>query len=169
MEQDVLAALRELTAKVDRLLAESRPAYTAQPTLLNLPFPKKSRQLDSPRAIYEYVRKAMEDLPQEHGVVLCLNAKLYAAHVEVVSKGTANATLLYPRDVFRVAVQQNASAIVLVHCHPSGDPTPSEEDLKATQNLYKASRLLDIPIVDHLVVGREGYVSLKEQCPYLFR
>lgn len=169
MEGELIEELRRLSSKIDRLLAETRPAYITQPQLLNLSLPKRSQQFTSPKAIYEFVRKALQDLPQEHAVVLCLNTRLCVSHVEVISKGTANSAMLHPRDIFRVAVQHNASAIVLVHCHPSGDPTPSKEDLRATENLYRASRLLDIPLIDHLVIGDGCYLSLKEHSPNLFR
>jgi DNA repair protein RadC len=77
-------------------------------------------------------------------------------------------TLVHPRDVFRAAIRRNAVAVVLVHCHPSGDPEPSPEDLCHTQTLAQGAGLLGLVLEDHLIVGYDGFVSLRQKHPNLF-
>lgn len=80
----------------------------------------------------------------------------------VVSQGTLTASLVHPREVFRPALREAAAAVVLVHNHPSGDPTPSREDREITTRLAAAGELLGIPVLDHVVVAERGYASLRE-------
>ena len=80
----------------------------------------------------------------------------------MISQGTLTASLVHPREVFRPALRDAAAAVVLVHNHPSGDPTPSREDREITQRLAEAGELLGIPVLDHVVVAERGYASLRE-------
>ena len=80
-----------------------------------------------------------------------------------MSKGTLSSALVHPRDVFREAIRRNAAAIVLVHNHPSGDPAPSGDDMELTRRLAKIGALVGIDVLDHVIVAKEGYVSLREQ------
>jgi DNA repair protein RadC len=80
----------------------------------------------------------------------------------LVTRGLLNASLVHPREVFREAIAERAAAVILVHNHPSGDPTPSAEDRVVTEQLVAAGRLLDIPVHDHVIVGRGRYVSFSE-------
>ena len=100
--------------------------------------------------------------------MLCLTTKHRVVHTEVVSKGTLNCTVVMPRDVFRIAIQANAATVVFCHNHPSGNPEPSQEDMTVTHNLYLSGKVVGIPLLDHLIVGRDGFVSLKETHPHLF-
>jgi DNA repair protein RadC len=81
----------------------------------------------------------------------------------MVSKGTLDAALVHPRDVFREAIRRNAAAVVLVHNHPSGDPEPSRDDLELTRRLHRAGALVGIEVLDHVIVAKGGYVSLRER------
>jgi DNA repair protein RadC len=81
---------------------------------------------------------------------------------ELVSQGTLTASLVHPREVFRPALRESAAALVLVHNHPSGDPTPSREDREITERLMQAGEILGIPVLDHVVVAERGYCSLRE-------
>ena len=110
----------------------------------------------------------IRELAQETFHVLSLNARNCLINRQLVSVGLVDASLVHPREVFRLAIQQNASALVLVHNHPSGDPTPSAEDLRITRQLTEAGKIIGIPVQDHVVLGREvegsrGYLSLREQ------
>ena len=80
----------------------------------------------------------------------------------LVSTGTQSATLVHPREVFRLAIAEGAAGIILVHNHPSGDPTPSADDRAITRQLVDAGKLLDIPVYDHVVIGNGRYVSFAE-------
>jgi DNA repair protein RadC len=76
-----------------------------------------------------------------------------------VTRGIANSTMVHPREVFRLAIHANACAVIVVHNHPSGDPTPSEDDGRITAQLVAAGRVLDLPLADHVIIGRGRYVS----------
>ena len=97
-----------------------------------------------------------------------LNTRRRLILVDKLSQGTLDSLLVHPRDVFRSAIASNAAAIVLAHNHPSGDPTPSESDIKVTRDLIRAGQLLKIEVLDHVIVGRathernKDYVSLRE-------
>jgi DNA repair protein RadC len=80
-----------------------------------------------------------------------------------VTRGLLNSSPVHAREVFREAIAESAAAVVLVHNHPSGDPTPSADDLRVTADLVAGGRLVDIPVFDHVIIGRGGYVSLAEQ------
>jgi len=100
---------------------------------------------------------------QEVFRVLLLDARHRLLQKVMVSKGSLNASLVHPRDVFRRAIVKNAACIILVHNHPSGDPEPSSDDLELTTRLAKAGTLLGIEVLDHVIVAKNGYVSLRER------
>jgi DNA repair protein RadC len=108
------------------------------------------------------------DHQQEHLLVFHLSSRSQAMQREIVTIGTATASLVHPREIFRSAIIHNASAIILVHNHPSGDPTPSEADFQATKRVYLAGRELGIDLIDHVICARSGFTSLREQQPKLF-
>ena len=97
-----------------------------------------------------------------------LNTRRRLIRVEPISQGTLDTILVHPRDVFRAAIAANAAAVVLAHNHPSGDPTPSEADIKVTRDLIRAGQLLKIDVLDHVIIGRatperqKDYASLRE-------
>ena len=108
------------------------------------------------------------DLAQEAFQVLSLNTKNHLINRHLISLGLADASLVHPREVFRAAIgQDGAAAVVLAHNHPSGDPTPSVEDIRITRQLIEAGRILDISVLDHVVIGRvrnasPAFVSMRE-------
>ena len=95
-------------------------------------------------------------------VVLLLNTRKRVKGHHLVSIGTIDTVLVHPREVFSVAIAMKAAAIVLIHNHPSGDPTPSEADTKVTRDLIRAGQLLKIEVTDHVIVGNPKYSSLRE-------
>ena len=100
---------------------------------------------------------------QEEFKVILLNSKSTVLHHQTISLGSLNEALVYPRDVFRPAISFSAASIILVHNHPSGDPTPSDEDIALTKQLCMCGKMLDIPVMDHIIVGSQGYTSLKKK------
>lgn len=100
---------------------------------------------------------------KEHFVVVLLNTKNYLIDRETISIGSLNSCIVHPREVFKNAIKKSAASIICVHNHPSGDPTPSPEDVEMTHRLIEAGRILGIEVLDHVVLGMSGYVSLKEQ------
>lgn len=129
---------------------------------------RESPVLDNPEAIVQLLKAANLMKNVETLQVLLLNTRRRLIRVEEISDGTIDTLLVHAREVFRHAIAANASAIVLVHNHPSGDPTPSEADIKVTRDLIRAGQLLKIDVLDHVIIGRaaEGrakdYSSLRE-------
>ncbi|HWJ24142.1 MAG TPA: DNA repair protein RadC [Gemmatimonadaceae bacterium] len=116
----------------------------------------------SPRDVYALFGPRLEDLPVEEFHVAVLDSQHRLERDVTITRGILNSSLVHPREVFREAIAERAAAIILVHNHPSGDPTPSADDRAVTDQLAAAGRLLDIPVHDHLIVGRGRYVSFAE-------
>jgi len=117
--------------------------------------------LSSPQSVFRYV-EPMVRLKKEHLKGLYLDTKNRLVREEVISIGTLNSSPAHPREVFLPAVESSCAAVILVHNHPSGDPSPSDLDIELTRRLVEAGRILEIPLLDHVVVARKGFVSLKE-------
>jgi DNA repair protein RadC len=115
----------------------------------------------SPADVGERLRPAMRNLEQEELRTLLLNTKNVVTSIQTVYVGNLAGSSVRVGEVFREAVRRQAAAIVVVHNHPSGDPTPSADDLRITAELSQAGRLLDIELLDHVVIGRDGWVSLR--------
>jgi DNA repair protein RadC len=118
--------------------------------------------LRGPQDVAAVFAPRLQDLPVEEFHVAVLDAQHRLERDVLVSRGLLNSSLVHPREVFREAIAERAAAVILVHNHPSGDPTPSGEDRAVTQQLVAAGRLLDIPVHDHIIIGRGRYVSFAE-------
>lgn len=125
--------------------------------------PQESDDLRAPSDVYRLVRPMLEGLAHERFLVLLLNTKNRLLKVETVSVGTLNASLVHPREVFRTAIRAAAAAVIVAHNHPTGDPTPSPEDVDLTRRLAEAGHLIGIEVLDHLIVGDGRFLSLREQ------
>ena len=100
---------------------------------------------------------------REHFAVLLLNAKNHILALKTISVGTLTSSVVHPREVFQAAIEQSAASVILVHNHPSGDPAPSGEDLAVTRRMVEAGEIMDIPVLDHVIVGYDKFISLKEE------
>jgi DNA repair protein RadC len=124
--------------------------------------------LDTPERIADLLREQNRQYEVENFQVLLLNTRRKLIRLERISQGTLDTLLVHPREVFKPAIAANAAAIVLAHNHPSGDPSPSEADIKVTRDLIRAGQLLKIEVLDHVILGRatreraRDYVSLRE-------
>ena len=116
----------------------------------------------SPRDVVAVFAPRLEDLPVEEFHVAVLDAQHRLERDITVTRGILNSSLVHPREVFREAIAERAAAIILVHNHPSGDPAPSADDRNVTDQLVAAGRLLDIPVHDHVIIGRGRYTSFAE-------
>ena len=117
----------------------------------------------SPADVHRHFYPRLRDAAHERFVVVLLDGRHRVIRSVVTSLGTLTASLVHPREVFGPALREPAAAVVLVHNHPSGDPTPSREDREITVRLAAAGELLGIPVVDHVVVAEQGFVSLREE------
>jgi DNA repair protein RadC len=118
--------------------------------------------VDGPESVYGLTRDLSKH-KKEHFVALYLNAKNRVLKQETISIGSLFATIVHPREVFAPALSVNAAAVVLAHNHPSGDPEPSPEDKALTRRLAEAGKLMGVEVLDHLVIGKKGYVSFREK------
>jgi len=125
--------------------------------------PAERVRIRSPRDAAHYLLPAFGSRPVEYFGVMLLDTSHRVLSTRVVTVGTLNATVVEPRDVFREAMLGGAAAIVVFHNHPSGDPTPSPDDVDVTRRLIAAGMLLGIDVVDHVILGDLGYCSLKER------
>lgn len=115
-----------------------------------------------PRDVHEIFGQRLQDLPVEEFHVAVLDSQHRLERDVTITRGLLNSSLVHPREVFREAIAENAAAIILVHNHPSGDPTPSPDDRITTEQLVQAGRVLDIPVQDHIIIGRGRYLSFAE-------
>jgi DNA repair protein RadC len=118
--------------------------------------------VSGPMDVYRLFAPRLEDLPVEEFHVAVLDTQHRLERDVTVTRGLLSASLVHPREVFREAIAERAASIILVHNHPSGDPTPSADDRKVTGQLVAAGRLLDIPVHDHVIIGRGRYASFAE-------
>lgn len=121
----------------------------------------KGPAIKSPGDVYELI-KHLKDMDREQLLTICLDIKNNVLSIETTSIGTLTANLVHPREVFKTAILQSASGLIVAHNHPSGDPTPSEEDLAITKRLFDASKIMDIVLLDHVIIGNGSFKSLKE-------
>jgi DNA repair protein RadC len=117
----------------------------------------------SPQDVASYLMEDLRYLQKEHFVCLFLNTKNHVIAQETLSMGSLNASIVHPREVFRAAIKRSSAAIICVHNHPSGDPTPSPEDIQITARLVEAGQIIGIEVLDHIILGDQNFISLKEK------
>ncbi|WP_058302213.1 RadC family protein [Gorillibacterium timonense] len=117
----------------------------------------------SPKDVADFLMEDMRYLQKEHFVCLFLNTKNRVIARETLSMGSLNASIVHPREVFLAAIKRSSASIICVHNHPSGDPTPSPEDIELTDRLKEAGDIIGIDVLDHIVLGDRTFVSLKEK------
>lgn len=120
-------------------------------------------RVNSPGIIADLLVNETKFLKKEHFKVAILDTKNQIVSIENISIGTLNASIVHPRDVFNIAIKKNANSIILIHNHPSGDTTPSSEDVNVTMRLVESGKLLGIKVLDHIILGGTKYLSFKEE------
>ncbi|MBP2625969.1 MAG: repair protein RadC [Firmicutes bacterium] len=140
----IVAAI-ELGKRLNSLSSADKPVIRA---------PQDAANLLMARLRYE---------PREHFIIILLSTKNHVLATPTISIGSLNASIVHPRELFREAINHSAAAVILVHNHPSGDPTPSSEDTLLTRKLIDAGKILEIHVLDHIIIGDNKYVSLKEK------
>ncbi|PYF08872.1 RadC family protein [Ureibacillus chungkukjangi] len=117
----------------------------------------------SPQDAATYLMPEMSSLQQEHFVVLFLNVKNQVMHKQTIFIGSLNSSIVHPREIFREAVKRSAASIICSHNHPSGNATPSPEDIEVTKRLQEAGYIIGIELIDHVIIGDHQFISLKEK------
>ena len=130
---------------------------------MNLESPEERPSINSPGDAAALVQYDMSALEQEELRVILLNTRNRVQKIETIYRGSLNTSQVRVGEIFKAAIRVNAAAIIVVHNHPSGDPTPSPDDLAITRAIVEAGRLLDVQVLDHLVIGQGRFVSLKER------
>lgn len=120
-------------------------------------------KITEPATIANLFMDEMRYLQKEHFRIVLLDTKNQILSTEEISIGTLNASIVHPRDVFRAAIKRNANSMILIHNHPSGDPTPSGEDISISNRLINVGDLVGIKVLDHIIIGDNRYTSLKER------
>ena len=121
-----------------------------------------SQRIRSAKDVYSYLSEKLQNLDRERMVVLHLNARQGIIKEEVVSVGVVDGTMIHPREVFKNAIKESTTNIIVVHNHPSGDVEPSKNDLESTRSLVETGKIIGIRVLDHVIIGRKGYFSFKE-------
>lgn len=123
---------------------------------------EKVTVIHGPEDVYRFVANKLRNEQKENFCVLLLNTKNHIIGFKTVSIGSLSASIVHPREAFAEAVTAHAAQMILVHNHPSGDPTPSREDLEITERMVKCGKVMSIPVLDHVIVGYDNFRSLKE-------
>jgi DNA repair protein RadC len=140
-----MAAMFELARRLETFTEEERP------------------RISSPEAAYRFLYPKLREQKKESFIALHLDTKNQLLREETVSVGSLNANIVHPREVFKTAIQESAAAIIVAHNHPSGDPSPSQNDIDITRKLVETGRVMGIELYDHIIVGNGRFLSLKEQ------
>jgi DNA repair protein RadC len=123
----------------------------------------KNFDIKDPKAVVKAIRASIKDKAKEHFKLILLNPRNKIIGISTISIGTLNASLVHPREVFKDAIMHSAASVVLAHNHPSGDPEPSEDDLKITKKLVDSGKILGIEVLDHIVISKSNFLSFKER------
>jgi len=124
---------------------------------------KKITKIKNSEDIYQYLKNEIQDKKNECFYAILLDTKNVIISKEVISIGTLDASIVHPREAFKPAIKKSAKSIVFAHNHPSGDFTPSKDDFRITQRLVEAGEILDIEVLDHIIIGKDGYYSFKKE------
>jgi len=142
------AAQIKAAFEIGRRLSTQAPSY-------------KSKELTNPEKVFKFMRGKIKDYKKERLYVISLNTRGWT--VNEVSVGTLDSSMAHPREAFSEAIKSNASSVIFVHNHPSGDPEPSKNDLVITKKLVESGKILGIEVIDHIIVTKDRFLSFKEQ------
>lgn len=149
----------QLLAMMNRFVAEASRLYEPRPGTERV----EPYRIQRPQDAYDLLRGPLAELPHEQLHTLNLDVRQRVISRNLIYQGTIRSVHVRVAELFRPAIVANAAALMVVHNHPSGDPEPSPEDVRMTHELVKAGRLLDLEVLDHIVIAKDGYVSLRER------
>lgn len=132
---------------------------------LSVNYPELDRKMNGPEKVVRLAKEFLhlDDQTEEYLYMICMNSKLELTSVFEISHGNVNSSIIGAREIFQKALLANAVSIILMHNHPSGDSTPSREDIEMTKRIVEAGRVVGVELVDHIIIGRPMFTSLKEK------
>ena len=155
-EIEGISGIGPISATLIRLVKELCVSYSAQKM-------RDKDILSSPESVLEFSRFKLSGKPNEALMAIYVNVKNEVISYEMLNEGTVDNVVIYPRRIIEGALRQHASGLIIVHNHPSGNPEPSEEDRLLTDSISETSKTLDIRLLDHIIVGKDGYFSFRER------
>jgi DNA repair protein RadC len=138
-------------------------AFELSRRILSQPKWLSNKKITSPQDVAEIFIPILRDDNKEKFIVVCLNSANKIIKHEIISVGNLNSSVVHPREIFKVAIDNSSASIILIHNHPSGNPEPSNEDIRITKKIVETGKIMDIPIFDHLIIAGETYTSLVEK------
>lgn len=124
---------------------------------------KSDKKIKSPQDVAEIFIPLLRDDTKENFIVVCLNSANKIIKYETISVGNLNSSVVHPREIFKVAIDNLSASIILIHNHPSGNPEPSNEDISITRKIVETGKIMEIPVFDHLIIAGETYTSFVEK------
>ncbi len=121
------------------------------------------KKITSPQDVADIFIPLLRDELREHFCVVCLSSANKIIRYEVISVGNLNSSVVHPREIFKVAIDNNSASIILIHNHPSGNPEPSNEDISITKKVVESGKIMDIPVFDHIIIAGNGFTSFVEK------
>ena len=143
--------------------SQIKAAFELANRLEGYPEQGKKPLVKTPEEVVSLVKGKLKDKKKEHFQVLLLDTRSQLINIAEISVGSLDTSIVHPREVFKEAISASAASVLFVHNHPSGDPTPSEDDIKLTERLTKAGEIVGIDVLDHIIIGNTEYVSLKRE------
>jgi len=143
--------------------AQIKAAFELANRLEGYPEPGKKLSVKTPDEVVSLVRGRLRGKKKEHFLVLLLDTRGQLIKTSEVSVGSLDSSIVHPREVFKEAMSASAASVIFVHNHPSGDPEPSEDDVKLTERLVQAGEIMGIDVLDHIIIGDKNYLSLKSK------
>lgn len=138
-------------------------AFELSRRILSQPKWFANKKITSPQDVAEIFIPILRDDNKEKFIVVCLNSANKIIKHETISIGNLNSSVVHPREVFKVAIDNSSASIILIHNHPSGNPEPSNEDIRITKKIVETGKIMDIPVFDHLIIAGETYTSFVEK------
>ena len=129
----------------------------------NLEADEESFDIKNPEAVFKLMSSSIKDKAKEHFKLILLNSRNKKIGLSTISIGTLTTSLVHPREVFKDAITHSAASVILAHNHPSGDPEPSEDDLKITRKLVESGKILGVEVIDHIIIGKTNFYSFREK------
>lgn len=143
--------------------SQIKAAFELARRLENYPEPEEKRSVRTPDEVARLVQGRLRDKKKEHFLALLIDTRGQLIRTAEISVGSLDSSIVHPREVFKEAISASAASVIFVHNHPSGDPQPSEDDIKLSQRLAQAGEIVGIDVLDHVIIGEKKHVSLKRQ------